>query len=451
MKEDHVLHRKGSKISHREIKGKGKRMQQRKEWLLIQILLTRRELPRLTNESFMRVRSTTSTPSAATLPNTEPVPIQTPPPVAPEPPVVPPLPRLLNRLKGDGLRTILEEKFLFVEGLEGEHAEVLDTLMYHEFEQFRRPRDTYIPSWVRKFYLAYEKLVPKNRKKDSDFRLVKSVMGLPVARSLDDLKGWLALMISDTTPRWMDAGTPIEKRDMNIASRYWFGFISNTIMPSQNKSILRHQRVACLGSIMSKRRIDMGLLISQEMAVRAKQMQTTLPSPVLIIEFCRCARVPQDPASDIEVTPFSSTDIRRTRCFVLLPARQDYPGYDPEDGAASLFSRCVAYLKATNFTTLMGGANDKDTPNIFGTPPATMGDMQRDAAGHTESEMEIDEEQIAVHEEVVRESQEDIIFRDLPNLEEMVVQSATQSMPVETSTTALSRSGAARLSEATPS
>uniref|UniRef100_M1D976 Putative plant transposon protein domain-containing protein n=1 Tax=Solanum tuberosum TaxID=4113 RepID=M1D976_SOLTU len=247
-----------------------------------QPLIHRREELRAINQP-----TATKTPLAATPPTTESVPTIAPPPTAPALSIAPPPLRFPNRLKGYGLRTILEKKLLSLEGLEGKHADVLDTLRYHELEQFTRPRGFDIPSWVWEFYLAYRELVPKNKKKASEFRLVKSILvrgkevechseqinvvlgrslqtvlpyrGLPILPSLDILKGWLAPMISDITLRWLDAGTAIENRDMNIA--FW-------------------------------RQIDLGLLVSQEKALRAKQTQASLTFRVLITEFCRCVGVP---------------------------------------------------------------------------------------------------------------------------------------------------------------
>uniref|UniRef100_M1DBV4 Putative plant transposon protein domain-containing protein n=1 Tax=Solanum tuberosum TaxID=4113 RepID=M1DBV4_SOLTU len=169
--------------------------------------------------------------------NTIPAPAPT---MAPVPPVQVPPPRLLNRLKVDGLQTILKEKLLSTEGLDGKYS--------------------------KEFYSTYGDLVPKGKKKASTFRLVGSIMvrGTVVHCSLDhinavfdkgpvfdypnlattttpldDLKGWLAPLISDTTPRWIEAGVSIEKKDLNVAALFWFGFISSSIMPSQNESIVR--------------------------------------------------------------------------------------------------------------------------------------------------------------------------------------------------------------------
>uniref|UniRef100_M1D8T9 Polyprotein protein n=1 Tax=Solanum tuberosum TaxID=4113 RepID=M1D8T9_SOLTU len=110
-------------------------------------------------EGYSSSRTSESTPSAA---DTVPTTAQT---VVPAPPGQGPPPRFLNRLKAEGLRTILEEKRLSTNSVVDRYPNVWDTLRFHRFEQFTRPRGPYIPTWVWVFYTAYGDLVPKGKKK----------------------------------------------------------------------------------------------------------------------------------------------------------------------------------------------------------------------------------------------------------------------------------------------
>uniref|UniRef100_M1DQE5 Putative plant transposon protein domain-containing protein n=1 Tax=Solanum tuberosum TaxID=4113 RepID=M1DQE5_SOLTU len=87
-----------------------------------------------------------------------------------------PPPRSMNRIKAEGLRTIIKEKRLYTDGVIDRYPKNWSTLKAHKFRIFTKPRGLYFPNWVQEFYTAYGALVPQGKKKATTFKPIDSVV-----------------------------------------------------------------------------------------------------------------------------------------------------------------------------------------------------------------------------------------------------------------------------------
>lgn len=157
--------------------------------------------------------------------------------------------------------------------------------------------------------MTYDELVLNSKKKVRRFKLVNSIMDwgkelqfnseyinslnkrrhdsnytnlTTTKASLDELKAWMVPLILETHPRWTEVEVSFAERDLSVATCYWFWFIRSSIMTSQNEIVLYLSKRTCLGLIISRKSINMGLIIQQEIHMWSKLCKTSLPFPILI-------------------------------------------------------------------------------------------------------------------------------------------------------------------------
>ncbi|KAG5568515.1 hypothetical protein H5410_064457, partial [Solanum commersonii] len=274
---------------------------------------------------------------------------------------------------------------------------------------FTRPRGPYIPYWVQEFYTAYRAMVPQGKKQAAKFKPIDCVVvrGKKVKFS-DDIN----IVLECTN---------------NISDDYQYMIKTKSLetLKKVNESILRHRKEACLGCVIEGCDLNLGMIVGQELAMRARRREAPVDTnPVIDTDTLPVEAVLPTPASGPlgissvvpSMTPSpSTTPMPPRRAF-----RVDDIGATNEvttlKTAIAELRKDMDQVKSTYMSMIFGTVEIPDMPADTVVPPATTGD-----------EVQVEELRL------MRSSlDEEATYEGLTEVEEAMIDSTMQRSLVDT-------------------